>query len=179
MRNMPAPKGNTNAIGNKGGGRKTKYRAQFAEMAQRACEVGFTDKEISDLLGVCEATINEWKLEYVEFSGALKAGKAVADDRVERSLYHKAVGYSFDAVKIFMPANSREPVYAPYREQVAPDTTAAIFWLKNRRSEQWRDKTDVVVRHEVANLSDDELTRIATASGGRTVTPPSNKTILN
>lgn len=65
----------------------------------------------------------------------------MADDRVERSLYQRAVGYQADAVKIFMPAGAAEPVYAPYRENVQPDTTAAIFWLKNRRKEQWRDVT--------------------------------------
>lgn len=71
---------------------------------------------------------------------ALKAGKGVADDRVERSLYERAAGFRVEAVKIFMPAGAKEPVYAPYIEHHAPDTTAAIFWLKNRRPEQWRDK---------------------------------------
>ena len=61
-----------------------------------------------------------------------------------RSLYHKAIGYSYDAVKIFMPAGATEPVYAPYREHVPPDTTACIFWLKNRRQQEWRD----VHKHE-------------------------------
>lgn len=55
-------------------------------------------------------------------------------------MYHKAVGYSYDTTKIFMPAGAKEPVYAPYREHVPPDTTACIFWLKNRRPAQWRDK---------------------------------------
>ena len=54
--------------------------------------------------------------------------------RVERSLYERANGYSYDAVKIFMPAGAKKPVYAPYIEHVPPDVTAAIFWLKNRRA---------------------------------------------
>jgi hypothetical protein len=66
-------------------------------------------------------------------------GKAEADKRVERSLYERANGYSYDAVKIFMPAGAKKPVYAPYVEHVPPDTTAAIFWLKNRDPAQWRD----------------------------------------
>src|SRR5271167_3722254 len=56
-----------------------------------------------------------------------------------RSLYQRANGYSYDAVKIFMPAGAKKPVYAPYREHVPPDTTAAIFWLKNRDPAHWRD----------------------------------------
>ena len=69
-----------------------------------------------------------------------------------------------------MPAGARSPVYAPYVEHVPPDTTAAIFWLKNRRREESRD----VSRHEqtgpnggpimhatdFSNLSDDELARL-------------------
>jgi hypothetical protein len=58
---------------------------------------------------------------------APKVGKAEADNRVERSLYTRAVGHSYDAVKIFMPANRSKPVYAPYVEQVPPDVTAGIF----------------------------------------------------
>jgi hypothetical protein len=50
--------------------------------------------------------------------------------RVVRSLYHRAVGYNYEAVKIFMPANREKPVYAPYIEHVPPDFTAAIFWSK-------------------------------------------------
>ena len=51
----------------------------------------------------------------------------------------RANGYTYDAVKIFMPAGAKKPVYAPYREHVPPDTTAAIFWLKNRDPAHWRD----------------------------------------
>ena len=53
--------------------------------------------------------------------------------------YERANGCSYDAVKIFMPAGAKKPVYAPYREHVPPDTTAAIFWLKNRDPAHWRD----------------------------------------
>jgi hypothetical protein len=73
------------------------------------------------------------------FAEALKLGKQNADGRVERSLYQRAIGYSFDAVKIFLPYGSTTLVYAPYIEHVPPDTTACIFWLKNRNPAQWRD----------------------------------------
>jgi hypothetical protein len=58
---------------------------------------------------------------------------------VERSLYQRAVGYHYDAVKIFMPAGAKKPIYAPYVEHVPPDVTAGIFWLKNRDPAHWRD----------------------------------------
>jgi hypothetical protein len=59
--------------------------------------------------------------------------------RVERSLYERAVGYNYEAVKIFMPANREKPVIVPYIEHVPPDVTAGIFWLKNRDPKHWRD----------------------------------------
>jgi hypothetical protein len=54
-------------------------------------------------------------------------------------LYERAVGYNYEAVKIFMPAGPSTPVYAPYIEHVPPDVTACIFWLKNRDPQHWRD----------------------------------------
>jgi hypothetical protein len=74
-----------------------------------------------------------------QFGEALKLGKKEADARVERSLYQKAVGYSYDSVKIFMPAGAKKPIYAPYVEHVPPSDVAAIFWLKNRDPAHWRD----------------------------------------
>jgi hypothetical protein len=54
-----------------------------------------------------------------------------------------ANGYSYDAVKIFMPAGAKKPVYAPYVEHMPPDVTACIFWMKNRMPERWRDVQNV------------------------------------
>jgi hypothetical protein len=70
---------------------------------------------------------------------ALKLGKKEADLRTTRSLYQKANGYSYDAVKIFMPAGAKKPIYAHYVEHVPPSDVAAIFWLKNRDPANWRD----------------------------------------
>ena len=137
---MPAPLGNSNAKDNDGG-RPTKYKSEYTSFAQKCCELGSTDVDLADALNVGVTTINQWKLSHPEFCEALKSGKAVADDRVERALYHKAVGYTFDTVKIFQYEG--QPVIVPYREHVPPDTTACIFWLKNRRRDQWRDKQDM------------------------------------
>ena len=56
-----------------------------------------------------------------------------------RSLYQRGIGYHYDAVKIFMPAGAKKPIYAPYVEHIPPDPASAMFWLKNRDSEHWRD----------------------------------------
>lgn len=129
------------------GGRPSDYSPEYCEQARKLCLLGATDQDLADFFEVATRTIYRWSASFPEFSQALKAGKEVADERVERSLYQKAVGYEQEAVKIFMPGGATDPVYAPYREKMAPDTTACIFWLKNRRSEAWRDKREVEVEH--------------------------------
>lgn len=125
------------------GGRPTAYKDEFAAQAAKLCELGATDADLAEFFEVSERTINRWQVRFPEFCRSLKVGKDTADDRVERSLFHRANGYTYDAVKIFMPAGAKEPAYAPYREHVPPDTTACIFWLKNRRKEQWRDRQEL------------------------------------
>lgn len=152
------------------GGRPSKYEDKFAEQVIPLCEHGFTDQELADFFKVNIATLYRWKAAHPEFRDAIKSAGEVADDRVERSLYQKAIGYEQDAVKVFMPSGASEPVYAPIRERVAADTTAAIFWLKNRRKEKWLDTSRQEqtgpdggpVKKEVTHVGLDEFTsRIA------------------
>jgi hypothetical protein len=121
-------------------GRPSGYQASFAKQAEKLCSLGATDIEIADFFEIDVRTLYRWKHDHPELCQALNVGKVTADERVTHSLYQRAIGYEQEAVKIFMPAGAKEPVYAPYREKVAPDTTAAIFWLKNRRPDLWRDK---------------------------------------
>ncbi|MBX9595514.1 MAG: helix-turn-helix domain-containing protein [Roseomonas sp.] len=125
-----------------GVGRPTLYREEYAEQAAKLCRLGATDIELADFFEVATSTLYLWKSTHPEFSEALKAGKEASDERVKRSLYAKAVGYSFDSVKIF---NSEGvPLVVPYREHVPPSDTAAIFWLKNRQPKEWRDRVENV-----------------------------------
>jgi hypothetical protein len=121
------------------GGRPNKFKHEYIEQARKLCQLGLTDPKLAQFFGVHLQTINNWKVRYPEFLYALRAGKEVADNRVERSLYARAVGYNYEATRIFMPANRSKPVYAPYIEHVPPDVTAGIFWLKNRDPQHWRD----------------------------------------
>jgi hypothetical protein len=122
------------------GGRPTKYDERYAEEGRRLALLGATDVEMSEFWGVTEKTLNNWKSAHPGFLQALKDGKAMADGKVVESLYRRALGYSHDAVKILQYEGN--PIEVPYTEHYAPDTTACIFWLKNRQREKWRDKTD-------------------------------------
>lgn len=132
------------ATGKHPGGRPSVYDAtKHPALAEAWATAGRTDKQIAEKLGVSETTVNNWKNEHPEFLEALKRGKAEPDDRIEACLFARAIGYDHEAVKIFMPANAKKPVYAPYIEHTVPDVTAQIFWLKNRRPERWREKQEV------------------------------------
>ena len=131
----------------KKGGRPTLYKPEYVKQAQNLAFLGATDVQLAEFFGVDERTIYRWKDEYPKFCQALKRGREDADGKVVKSLYRRALGYSHKAVKILTVARGgnmgSEVEEVPYIERYPPDTTAAIFWLKNRRPDQWRDKRDV------------------------------------
>lgn len=125
-------------------GRPSAYNPELhPQLAEAWAAAGKTEPQIAEIFGVVQSTISKWKTEHPEFSEALKRGKILPDDLVERSLFQRAIGYNHEAVKIFMPAGAKKPVYAPYIEHTVPDVTAQIFWLKNRRPDRWRDRHEV------------------------------------
>ena len=123
-------------------GRPTKYKPEYAKQALKLCENhGATDLELADFFEVNVLTIHRWKIKHAAFCNAIKVGKDVADNRVEHSLYQKAMGYTYPSEKIFQSGG--EIIRAETLEHVPPSDTAIIFWLKNRRKEDWRDKREV------------------------------------
>lgn len=121
-------------------GRPPKYKSEFAAQAQKLCLLGATDKDLAEFFEVTDRTINRWRIQHKDFCRSLKLAKDEADARVERSLYHKATGYTFDSEKVFQYEG--QVVRAKTQEHVPPDTTAMIFWLKNRQPQLWRDRIE-------------------------------------
>ena len=121
--------------------RPSKFKPEFIAQAEKLCKLGATDMELADFFEVEVRTLYRWKAENAEFCQALKSGKDEADDRVERSLYARANGYEHDEVDIRVVMN--QIVKTPIRKFYPPDTTAAIFWLKNRKPSEWRDKQEL------------------------------------
>ena len=139
-------------------GRPSKFKPEYVEQARKLTQLGATDREVAKFFNVSEQTLNTWKHVHLEFLESLKLGKETADRRVEQSLYRRAVGYSYDAVKIM--GYEGEYTHVPYVEHLPPDTTACIFWLKSRRREQWRDRFEHNVKPvgDLSKMTDDELT---------------------
>lgn len=103
---------------------------------------GLTDKEIAQNMGIAESTLYDWKNKYPEISESLKKGKEIVDRKVENALLKRALGYEYTETKTKTEGGVVTEVTTTTR-QVVPDVTAQIFWLKNRKPDQWRDKRDV------------------------------------
>lgn len=144
-------------------GRKSDYKEEYSDQVLKLCLLGATDKEIAEFFSVSEQTINRWKKKYPEFLEALKKGKNLADANVASRLYNRAIGYSCKATK-FATLDGRITDQKEYTEHYPPDTTAAIFWLKNRQPGKWRDKKEiensVKLGDELESMSDEELEAI-------------------
>ena len=117
------------------GGRPSDYHVRFCEIAAELYQDGATDVEVADAIGINVATLYRWRARHTEFRDASELGKKAADRRVERSLFNRAVGYSYDAVKVFQYEGT--PVIVEVREHVPPDVNAAKHWLANRDRENW------------------------------------------
>lgn len=122
-------------------GRPTKYKKEYSEQAAKLCALGATDIQLANFFGVCDKTIDNWKSSHPEFLRSLKESKAELDNRVVRSLFERAKGYSHPEQKVF--CNNGEITTHETTKHYPPESTAMIFWLKNRQPEKWRDKQEI------------------------------------
>lgn len=134
-------------------GRPSKWNPAFTEQVRKLCLLGATIPEIADFFEVNPDTIHEWMKTHSDFSEAIKAGRAIADSNVANRLYQRAMGFEHDSEEI-KTVGSRV-VRVPVRKIYPPDTVAAIFWLKNRQKDKWRDKIeqDLTTNGESLNMS--------------------------
>lgn len=155
--------------------KKGLYRPEFCEQAAKLCRLGAIDTELAEFFGVGERTIRTWKTEHEEFAKALSESKAIADAKVVRSLFERATGYSHPDTHISV--HQGEVIITPITKHYPPDTTAAIFWLKNRDPEHWRDRQEITGKDggaiQTTDLSMLELARrIAFVLTSATRQPP-------
>lgn len=136
---MPAPKGNKYAEGK---GRPTSFKDEYVEQAYKLCLLGHTDAELAQYFEVSEVTINAWKNAHPEFAEALRKGKWESDHAVIESLRKKAIGYTRKEIK-YVEYQGEITEEVEVDKYYPPDTTAAIFWLKNRQPSKFRDKQEV------------------------------------
>ena len=105
---------------------------------------GLIDKQIAHNMGVSPTTIREWKKRFPEIAEALRKGKEVVDREVENALYKRALGYWVTETETTTYSDGTTKT-TEKRRHIVPDTTAQIFWLKNRKPDQWREKNDLTL----------------------------------
>lgn len=125
------------------GGRKSVYDEIIKPNLDKISEwakAGLTDDDIMKNLGVGKTAYYKYKGEKEEFANILKSAKAAADDIVENALYKRAIGDTIDETVEELDENGNVLRRRVVKKQIPGDTTAQIFWLKNRKSDVWRDK---------------------------------------
>ena len=111
---------------------------------------GLIDEQIAYNIGITRETLSQWKNKYSDISDALKKGKEVVDRQVENALLKRALGYKYEEIKTEETEEGKKVTVTI--KEVVPDTTAQIFWLKNRKPDQWRDKRDIEHSGEIGGV---------------------------
>jgi len=136
---------------------KTKYNKNFPLLVEGYAREGLTDILIAQKLGISKDTFYKYIKRYPDFADFLKKGKAPVDFKVENALLKRALGYKYNETKTVALTSTGDIKRAKAagldtksiilrqeitEKELAPDVTAQIFWLKNRKSLEWRDKKD-------------------------------------
>ena len=103
---------------------------------------GLTDEQIAGNIGINTSTLYDWKNKFSKISEALKKGKEVVDIQVENALLKRALGYDFQETRVEKSDKDGTKIIQTLKH-IPADTTAQIFWLKNRRPDKWRDKPEI------------------------------------
>ena len=122
---------------------KTKYRDNMPALVEGYAKQGMIERDMALKLGVSVTTFEDYKNKIPEFLSSLKAGKEVVDHQVETSLYNSAMGHY--VADVHVTVIDGEVIQTPYRRYIPPSITAQIFWLKNRKADEWRDTKEIAV----------------------------------
>lgn len=136
------------------------------------CRDGLTNEQISKNIGITRTTLQDWLRKYPELKTAMKKGKEVVDIEVENALLKRALGYKYveeTTERVFNKQTESYELVVTKKvvKEVQPDTTAQIWWLKNRKPETWKDRKQIEadVKNEnknfdMSNLTDEQLEKI-------------------
>lgn len=158
----------------KKGGKKGKYQEWITEDGLKRIESwardGLTEKDIAESkIGVSQRSFENWKKKFPSIISSLKRGKRPVDMEVETKLLQNAMGFEYEETETWideMPNGTQKRKIKKVKKFMKPDTTAQIFWLKNRKPELWRDKHDIdhageiEVNNPFDNLTTEELRKI-------------------
>lgn len=142
---MAAPKGNKHGVGY---GRPVKYEGEKTDrdVFEFASTYPVIDRQIAEFLEISLSTLSEWKNKYPSFSESLNSAKQIINQKVEAALFKKAVGFREKESKVF--CHEGMIIAEEFEKVYPPDSTAMIFWLKNRDPNRWKDKREDEAKKE-------------------------------
>jgi hypothetical protein len=155
-----------NAISREQGG-VSSYDPVICELVLDYSLLGATLAEIATLLEISFPTLLSWRDKHPEFRAALLEGKEIADARVAKSLYRRAIGYSHPDMHICVIDG--QVIQTPVVKHYPPDTAAAFIWLQNRRRGDWkhrREGADDVTPEQIAIEAQQAIQNAMSTSGG-------------
>jgi hypothetical protein len=141
-----------------GPGRPTLYKPEYADRARDLCSRGATNKDLAGRFGVARSTIDLWIASHPEFAEAVQQGRDVADASAVESLFTRVTGYNHQAEKVFLYRG--EPRTATYTAHVPPETRACMYWLRNRRPEDWREISERALLEQAQREAADAALRV-------------------
>ncbi|MES2042554.1 MAG: helix-turn-helix domain-containing protein [Pseudomonadota bacterium] len=153
-------------------GRPSSYTPALAGIAERLCRNGATDAEIAEILGICVRTLYRWRGEHEAFAAAFTVGKELADDRVERALYQRAVGYTARAEKVVTRRGTAAPAVVSYQVHIPADVRAALHWLAMRRPETWARGDEAEAQPDIAAIIAERRAYVAANLHEPAISPP-------
>ena len=121
----------------------SKYNQDTPKLVAWMGRSGLTDEQIAAELGINRVTLYRWKAKYPELKQALTVSKNLVDSLVEDSLLKRAMGYDYEETELVAGQNGKTQRIKKVKKHAASDTTACIFWLKNRQPAAWRDKREM------------------------------------
>lgn len=146
-------------------GRPSLYQPEYAEQARKLCRLGATDSDVADFFGIGTTTFYRWRKDHPDFAAAVSEGKDISDKQVEQALHRRAVGFEYEAIRVFMPAGAKEAVLVRYPVQVLPDVGAAQHWLRFRRPKEWSERREKTDGLDLAELLTQARARVAADRG--------------
>lgn len=147
---------------------KSKYHPSLLAPAKAAAATGMTESEIAGFLGINQSTLWVWKTQHPEFGEAIRLGKEQPDERVKAALYQSAIGHYVTIKKGMVDKKTGQLIEWEETQYIKPEVTAQIFFLKNRRPNEWNDRGGSG-EDSFENYSDAELAKLVREKAAKLV----------
>lgn len=123
----------------------TKYKECYNDRAYKLAKIGATNALIAKKLKVNISTLFNWTKTHPGLKDSIICGRTEFESEVERALMKRAVGFTFNETKTIY--NKDDDVITKHvtSKYYPPETSAAVFWLKNKFPDRWKERVESTV----------------------------------